>query len=47
MYIDTANNLSRNNNATHDNEEMEPIESEELFSDQSMKSPSQLLNSGE
>ena len=46
MYIDTGNNLSRNNNAAHDNEEMEPIDNE-LFSDQGMKPFSKLLNSGE
>ena len=46
MYIDTANNLSRNDNATYDNEELEPID-DELFSHQGMKPASKLLNSGE
>ena len=47
MYTDTANDFSTNNNAKHYNEEMEFIESDELFSDHSMNSASKLLNSGE
>ena len=47
MFADTANAFSTNNNGTHDNEEMEPIDSDELFSHQTMNSASKLLNSGE
>ena len=46
MYTDTSNDFSTNNNATHDNEEMEPVEFDELNLDQNMKSPSKLLNAG-
>ena len=47
MYINTANYLSNNNYATHDNEEIEIIESDELFSHQTINSACKFLNSGE
>ena len=47
MYPDAANYFSINNNTTDDNEEMEIIESDEMFSYQTMNSASNLLNSGE
>ena len=44
MYTDT-NDFTRNNSATHENEEILPID-DELFSDQGMKYASKLLDSG-
>ena len=44
MYTDT-NDITRNNSAIHENEEILPI-GDELFTDQGMKYASKLLDSG-